>query len=56
LPRTIQAGTVEAYQAMFGKDNTAKLQLSEQKKQNDKLSEANGILKQIAAKPGMKKV
>ena len=56
LPKTIQAGTVEAYQAMFGRDNTAKLQLAEQKKQVTKQAEANKLLEKIASKPGMKKV
>jgi tape measure domain-containing protein len=54
LPRTLQAGTVEAYQAMFGRDNTAKLQLAEQKRQVAEQQKANGLLNDLVNKNPIK--
>jgi tape measure domain-containing protein len=54
LPRTLQAGTVEAYQAMFGRDNTAKLQLAEQKRQVAEQQKANGLLNDLLNKNPIK--
>lgn len=47
LPRTLQAGTVEAYQAMFGTRDIDKQQLDQQKRQVKLGQDANGLLRQI---------
>jgi tape measure domain-containing protein len=47
LPRALQAGTVEAYQAMFGMQDVGKQQLAQQKRQVKIGEDANGLLRQL---------